>query len=72
MLLRTLREAVAESDFIKYLKTYREYLTKHQIQTLKSQAIVGNIYGARGHSSLLYLKKYDFDTIKLFSNSRIC
>ena len=35
------------NDFLKYLKIYREYLTRQQIQTLKGQVIDENIYGAR-------------------------
>jgi hypothetical protein len=48
-----------ESDFIKHLMIYREHLTKQQIQTLKGQAIAGNIYAAR-KGLVKLLKKQGF------------
>ena len=33
--------------YLKYLKIYRNYLTKQQISTLKGQALGGNIIAVR-------------------------
>ena len=33
--------------YLKYLKIYRNYLTKQQISTLKGQALSGNITAVR-------------------------
>lgn len=35
------------NEFVKYLKVYHRYLTKHQIDTLKGQALSGNLLAAR-------------------------
>jgi len=34
-------------EFIKYLKAYRNYLTKQQIDTLRGQALKGNTVAVR-------------------------
>lgn len=35
------------NDFVKYLRIYREYLTKQQIQTLRGKALHGDVVAAR-------------------------